>query len=82
MQAVECYSGSTYAERPVAVHWQDGRLAVEQVLRSWRTPAGPGFEVAVADQRSFRLQLDEAADVWNVQEITAGAKTTAHLVLK
>ena len=47
-QAVECYSGATYAERPVAVQWQGQRLAVEQVLRSWRTPAGPGFDVIVA----------------------------------
>jgi hypothetical protein len=65
----------------VAVLWQDQRLAVEQVLRWWRTPVGPGFEVAVAGQRSFCLQLDEAADVWNVQEITAGAGTPVGLAL-
>jgi hypothetical protein len=67
--AVECYSGSRYAERPVAVHWQGQRLIVEQVLRSWRTPAGPGFDVLVADQRRFRLQLSEATEWWNVEEI-------------
>ena len=72
-QAVECYSGAAYAERPVAVHWQGQRLVVEQVLRSWRTPDGPGFEVTVASQRKFRLQFDEATGTWDVQEIAAGA---------
>jgi hypothetical protein len=81
-QVVECYSGATYAERPVVVHWQGQRLVVEQVLRSWRTPAGPGFEVTVAGQRSFRLQLDEATGIWNVQEITAGAGTPVGLASK
>ena len=72
-QAVECYSGTTYAERPVAVHWQGRRLAVEHVLRAWRTPDGPGFEVTVAGQHRFGLQFDEATGTWDVQEIAAGA---------
>jgi hypothetical protein len=76
---VECYSGATYAERPVAVHRQGQRLVVEQVLRSWRTPAGPGFEVTVAGQRRLRLQLDEAVGFWDVQEIAAGAIAPADL---
>ena len=64
--AVECYSGSSYAERPVAVHWQGQRLAVEQVLRSWRTPQGPGFDVVVADGRKFHLSYDESSETWHV----------------
>jgi hypothetical protein len=75
--AVECYSGSSYAQRPVAVHWQGQRLIVEQVLRSWRTPAGPGFDVLVADQRRFRLQLSEATDRWHVEEIIEPASPRA-----
>lgn len=63
---VECYSGATYAERPVAVHWQGQRLVVEQVLRSWRTPQGPGFDVVVADGRKFHLSYDEPSDTWHV----------------
>lgn len=78
---VECYSGSTYAERPVAVHWQGQSLAVQHVLRIWRTPAGPGFEVAAMDSRRFRLQLDEAADVWHVQEITTDQANTVESAL-
>jgi hypothetical protein len=76
---VECYSGATYAERPVAIHWQGQRLVVGQVLRSWRTPAGPRFEVTVAGQRRFRLQLDEVAGTWDVQEVAVGAKAPVDL---
>lgn len=65
-QVVECYSGATYAERPVAVHWQGQRLVVEQVLRSWRTPQGPGFDVVFADGRKFHLSYDEPSDTWQV----------------
>ena len=63
---VEYYSGSRYAERPIAVHWQGKRLEVRQVLHSWRTPDGPGFEVVVADEREFRLLYDEKHDRWSI----------------
>lgn len=68
---VECYSGSRYAERPIAV-WLDGkRLVVEQVVHAWRTPVGPGFEVVTAGGRRLRLELDEHSDTWSVAEAPA-----------
>lgn len=63
---VEFYSGATYAERPIAVRWQGQRLVVEEVLRSWRTPQGPGFDVVTVDGRKFRLSYDEQSDTWQV----------------
>jgi hypothetical protein len=66
--SVELYSGTVYAERPLACYWQGRRLEVSQVLRSWRTPAGPGFDVRVADGRRFRIELDESSDAWTIQE--------------
>ncbi|HSN74536.1 MAG TPA: hypothetical protein VL334_05510 [Anaerolineae bacterium] len=74
-QAVECYSGATYAERPVAVHWQGQRLVIDQVLRSWRTPLGPGFDVLVADGSTFRLSYDESSDTWQVATADVAAPT-------
>lgn len=65
-QVVECYSGATYAERPMAVHWQGQRLDVEQVLRSWRTPDGPGFEVIVTGGQKLRLVYDDMNELWTV----------------
>ena len=76
--SVGCYSGSTYAERPVAVHWQGERLVVEQVRCSWRTPNGPGFDVLVADGRRFRLSYDESCDSWQVTTADETAPTMIH----
>lgn len=67
---VECYSGSRYAERPIAVHWQGKRLEIRQVLNSWRTPDGPAFVVLVGDGRNFRLLYDERCDSWTVLDMT------------
>lgn len=67
--AVECYSGSRYAERPSAVHWQGQRLPIEQVERAWRTPAGPVFQVVATGCRRMQLALDERSDTWTVVEL-------------
>ena len=65
---VECYSGSRYAERPIAMHWQGQRLEIRQVLYGWRSPDGPAFDVLVAGDRRLRLELDENSDCWSVTE--------------
>lgn len=75
-QTVECYSGSRYAERPVAVHVDGQRLAVEQILHQWRTPAGLGFDVQVAGGRRFRLVWDQIADTWRLEEFERGIQRT------
>lgn len=61
---VECYSGSRYAERPLAVHIDRQRLAVEHVERAWRTPAGPAFLVVVTGGQRLQLEFDERSDTW------------------
>lgn len=68
---VECYSGTRHAERPLAVHVRGQRLVVKRVLRQWQAPMGPGFDVQVMDGRRFRVQFDEAADRWLVEEQSA-----------
>jgi hypothetical protein len=67
---VECYAGTRHAERPMAVTVAGDRLPVIEVLTSWRTPAGPGFDVLVIGGRRLRLQLDEASDQWTVTELS------------
>lgn len=66
---VECYAGHRYPERPCAFHWEGERVGVEEVERSWRTPAGPVFRVRAADGRRFTLAYDEADDDWDVQPV-------------
>jgi hypothetical protein len=67
---VELYSGTRYAERPIAVIVAGQRLPVEEVLASWRKPAGPGFDVLVTGGLRLRLQLDEASEQWSVTELS------------
>lgn len=61
---VQCYSGSTYAERPRRVAWQGQWRDVLEILNRWRTPAGPGFQVLVEPQLLLTLQYHEQADYW------------------
>lgn len=63
---VECHSGYTYGERPLALHWEGRRLEVRQVLARWRTPQGPCFRVRLEDDRCFDLSYQEASDQWKV----------------
>lgn len=62
---VFCYSGSAYAERPVAFSWRGERLNVVEILRRWREPSGPVFEVTT-ESGVFRLAYNETDDSWRV----------------
>ncbi len=63
---VECYSGSEYAERPVALSWQGRRLEIEQVEAQWRIPGGKQFRVRTRDGQVFELLYGELSDEWRV----------------
>ena len=69
---VELYSGHRLADRPLAVNWRGQRWEVEQVLREWRTPDGPGFDVLLTDERRLRLEYNEAQDRWVIREFPQG----------
>jgi hypothetical protein len=65
-ERVECHSGYTYAERPIALHWQGERLEIEQVEERWRIPGGLRFRVKVTDGRVFELFYGELYDEWRI----------------
>jgi len=65
---VECRSDSEYAERPVALYWQEQRLEIVEILSRWRTPAGKGFRVRTADDQFFELIYDEITADWLIQQ--------------
>ena len=71
MNPVECYSGSRYAERPLALWWQGQRLNVAALLDSWRSPTGPCFRVRTAGPQGniFELTYDELQDKWGIHPI-------------
>ena len=61
---VECYSGTSFAERPVALTWNGERLSVESVERAWQTPDGLAFIVKITDGRRFELIYSAPNDQW------------------
>ena len=63
---VEVYSGYTYGERPIALHWEGERVPVVEVEARWREPSGLGFRVRTGDDRIFDLRYDEASGEWSI----------------
>ncbi len=63
---VECHSGSTYGERPVALVWEGERLPVAEVEDRWREPQGLCFRVRTLDGRVFHLSYSERNDEWQI----------------
>jgi hypothetical protein len=63
--AVECYSGSTYAQEPRTVVAADGqRCAIVEVEQRWRTPDGPAFRVRTEAGDRLDLCYFESEDRW------------------
>jgi aminotransferase len=71
---VECYSGHTFAQRPTAFVWRGRRYQVEHVLKQWRSPQGPGFQLVTSGGEPFELIYDETHDRWSLKQ---GPKTTS-----
>lgn len=67
-ELVECHSGYTYAERPIALHWQGERLLVQAIEARWRIPGATCFRVHTGDGRAFELFYGELYDEWRVHQ--------------
>jgi hypothetical protein len=65
---VECHSGYTYGERPIALHWQGERLLVEEIEARWRIPGGTRFRVRTQDGQVFELFYGQLYDEWRVHQ--------------
>lgn len=69
MNKVECHSGYTFAERPVAVVWEGCRHEIVAIECEWRNPEGRGFRVITTLSQRFELQYHEAQDEWCIRPI-------------
>ena len=63
---VECLSGHTYAERPIALWWEGERLNIIEIVIRWRIPGGRRFRVQAENDRFFELRYCEQQDEWQV----------------
>ena len=66
-ELVECHSGFTYADRPVALTWEGQRLEIIQILAEWLTPEKKHFRVRTTDAREFKLAYHPATDEWQIE---------------
>jgi hypothetical protein len=66
--AVVCYSGVAYADRPVRLNWKGRVFEVKRILASWRTPDGKGFCVLTDDEQTFDLFYGEQEDEWHIRK--------------
>jgi hypothetical protein len=69
--AVECHSGYTSAQRPVAVWLEGRRLPVTHLDAEWRLPHGRGFRVQTQDGPTFTLTYSEIDDSWQIDPLPA-----------
>lgn len=63
---VECLSGHTYAERPIALWWDGERLNIVEIEARWRIPGGRRFRVQAENSQFFDLCYVELQDEWQV----------------
>jgi hypothetical protein len=64
---VECYSGHTYADRPIAFLWNGRRHLIEKTIKRWRLPEGPGFRVVTVNGIKCDLVYRERQDEWSLE---------------
>jgi hypothetical protein len=65
---VECHSGYTYAERPIALNWRGRRWVITAIEARWRLPGGHGFRVRTEGDQVFELFYAELYDEWRVHQ--------------
>jgi len=66
---VECYSSAKYGERPTALVFEEARLDITEIIKSWRIPSGMVFQVQTTNNRTFELIYDEHSDQWSFRSI-------------
>jgi len=66
---VNCYSGHTYAERPLSFEWQGTEYEIEEIERAWQEPGERHFQVRTRDNKMFKLCYNETQNRWVLTEL-------------
>jgi hypothetical protein len=64
---VECHSGFTYPDKPVALTWEGRRLEISRILAEWRTPEKNCYRVYTTDGMEFELAYSQDIDEWQIE---------------
>ena len=71
---VNCYSGHTYAERPVSFAWGDTEYEIKEIERAWVEPGERHFQVRAGGNKRFQLCYNETDKEWSLTELAGGEK--------
>lgn len=66
---VECLSGYTYADRPIAFISMGQKRRIKEILARWQIPGARRFRVRVDDDDTFELCYDEMRDEWQIVNV-------------
>jgi hypothetical protein len=66
---VSCYSGQSYAERPLAFIWEDREYKVAEVEKEWRGVGTKNFRVRTKGNKLFQLCYNESQDRWSLTDV-------------
>lgn len=66
---VTCYSGRSYADRPVSFVWQGKKCEVKQVEKEWLEPGERHFVVKTEGRERFELCYHEPKDWWTLTKL-------------
>jgi hypothetical protein len=70
--SVQCYSGHTYAERPVSFILNSDRYYVSSIEKEWIEPGKRYFRVITDTNKSFELCYNETDQKWTLTGQTGG----------
>ncbi len=65
---VACYSGHTYAERPVSFIWREKEYKIKEIEKTWFEPGKRFFQVISYDKKTFKLCYNETEQQWSLTE--------------
>jgi len=65
-ELVECHSGFTYADKPIAITWESQRLEIIEITAQWRSPEARHFRVRTSNEQEFELSFREADNEWQI----------------
>jgi hypothetical protein len=68
-ELVECHSGFTYADKPVALTWESRRLEIIEITTQWRSPKARHFRVRTSNGQEFELSYCEADNEWRIIQL-------------
>jgi hypothetical protein len=63
---VECYSGYTADERPVAIRLEARRIVVREIIDRWYGEDHAYFKLVGEDRAVYLIRQDRTSDTWEL----------------